>query len=95
MIAIHTTTIFLPSESKKSGSFCPKKVPCDHYTDQITLKFQFYAVWMYVNSPKNKKVENSKFHFLAKLGGCPASKEKSGLFVDFEFLTEIGSWGTD
>ena len=22
-------------------------------------------------------------------------KEKFGLFVDFEFLTEMGSWGTD
>ena len=27
--------------------------------------------------------------------GLPALKEKFGLFVDFEFLTEMGSLGTD
>ena len=29
------------------------------------------------------------------LSTLPLIKEKFGLFVDFEFLTEIGSWGTD
>ena len=64
MIAIHTTAISLPSEGKTSGSCCPKKVSSDHNTGQITLKFHFYAVWVFVNSPQKKKVENSKSHFL-------------------------------
>ena len=63
MIAIHTTAIFLPSEGKKCGSCCPKKVSSDHNTGQITLEFHFYAVWVFVNSPQKKKVENFKFHF--------------------------------
>ena len=56
MIAIHTTAISLPSEGKTSGSCCPKKVSSDHNTGQITLKFHFYAVWVFVNSPQKKKV---------------------------------------
>ena len=50
MIAIHTTAISLPSEGKTSGSCCPQKVSSDHNTGQITLKFHFYAVWVFVNS---------------------------------------------
>ena len=37
-------------------------------------------------------------HFSAikpRRGGCPPLKEKFGLFVDFEFLTEMGAWGTE
>ena len=52
MIVIHTTAISLPSEGKTSGSCCPQKVSCDHNTGQITLKFHFYAVWVFVNSPQ-------------------------------------------
>ena len=55
MIAIHTTAISLPSEGKTSGSCCPKKVSSDHNTSQITLKFHFYAVWVFVNIPQKKK----------------------------------------
>ena len=63
MIAIHITAISLPGEGKKSGSCCPKKVSRDHNTGQITLKIHFYAVWVFINSPQKKKIENSKFHF--------------------------------
>ena len=59
MIAIHTTAISLLSEGKTSGSCCPEKVSSDHNTGQITLKFHFYAVWVFVNSPQKKK--NWKF----------------------------------
>ena len=71
MIAIHTTAISLPSEGKTSGSCCSQKVSSDHNTGQITLKFHFYAFWVFVNSPQKKKVENSKFHFLTKWGVVP------------------------
>ena len=69
MIAIHTTAISLPSEGKTSGGCCPNKVSSDHNTGQITLKFHFYAVWVFVNSPQKKKVENSKFHFFDLIRG--------------------------
>ena len=64
MIATYTTAMALSSEGKKSGSCCPKKVSSGHNTGQITLKFHSYAVWVFVNSPQKKKVENFKFHFL-------------------------------
>ena len=69
MIAIHTTAISLPSEGKTSGSCCPKKVSSDHNTGQITLKFHFYAVWVFVNSLQKKKLKIPIFTFLTKWGG--------------------------
>ena len=69
MIAMHTTAISLPSEGETSGSCCPKKVSSDHNTGQITLKFHFYAVWVFVNSPQKKKLKIPNFIFLTKWGG--------------------------
>ena len=71
MIAIHTTAISMPSEGKKSGSCCPKKVSSGHNTGQNTGIFHFYAVWVFVNSHQKKKVENPNFIFLSKWGVVP------------------------
>ena len=71
MIAIHTTAISLPSEGKKSGSCCPQKVSSDHNTGQITLKFHFYAVWVFVNSPQKKKSWKFQISFFDWMRGCP------------------------
>ena len=71
MIAIHTTAISLPSEGKTSGSCCPKNVSSDHNTGQITLKFHFYTVWVFVNSPQKKNVEIPNFIFWLNEGVVP------------------------
>ena len=75
MIAIHTTAISLASESKKSGSCCPKKVSSDHNTGQITSNFIFMQFGFLLTAPKRKKVENSKFHFFDKMRGCPPLRQ--------------------
>ena len=90
----YTRLLFnLSAASHNIGRFHHMILPKLGFVGRLFISFQKYACcWT-----KCERFSSYEAIFVT-FGNWPVIKglkEKFGLFVDFEFLTEMGSWGTD